>query len=554
MTSGDRHHKRAERNATRIHRKRQSGRWIKKQIATIHLGAAKLARVIDPILFVGLLILVLWLPIPLGSNRDWAKAIFELWISGLAVLQILVVLLKREQAPPSSHAVIFIFILWGLWLGWIAMQTLNLPAEWMQILSPHRYGVEMQARNLLGQAPSQSVAISLDRSVTVAKLYESFAYVLFFGLVLINSRQSLGRRTLFLGTLLASGCLQVAYSIYLNTSGLSADPLVGKPINPNSVSGTFINRNHFAGYLELSLAAGLGLLGAWPPAASMLSGWKLHLSKVVGALDPRILWSRIAIAVLFAGLFLSQSRMGNTAALSGLIVGMIASFTKATRNKSWVGALIFIISIFVFDITFIGSQYGGDRLAARMQTAVTDYTVDDRALIRPDLDHMVREFWLSGSGLGSFATAYPEFRTVGGTNSIQHAHNDYYQFFIEVGVVGVVALGAIVLLTLIQSVRLLWRVKEPKIRAVAITAICAIVSMGVHSTVDFNLQIACNALTFIGILALVWSCPLPPPTRLKVIKRRENKGLEVDKTVVSEPDLIREFPNAHSKFQKSGQK
>jgi hypothetical protein len=33
----------------------------------------------------------------------------------------------------------------------------------------------------------------------------------------------------------------------------------------------------------------------------------------------------------------------------------------------------------------------------------------------------------------------------------------------------------------------------------------AIVALGIHGTVDFNLQIPANALTFTVILALAWS-------------------------------------------------
>lgn len=479
-------------------------------------GSTKLGTTLEPIVFVGLLILLLWLPIPLGSNRDWAKAIFEFWIGALTFLQILVMMLKRDQAFILTRSVCVLFLLWGLWIIWVGFQAWELPTAWMQDLSSHRYEVEMQSRELLGQAPLSMVSMSLDPQATRASAYESIAYVLFFGLIWATTQNSINRRVLFLGALLLSGCLQVGYSIYLRTSGLHLDPLSGQPIYFARATGTFVNPNHFAGYLELTMAACLGLLGAWPSPAKLTPGWKGRLSRLLGAFDVRILASRITIAVLFAGLFLSQSRMGNTAALSGLVIGVIASFIKATGKKSWIGALVFIVSILLFDITFIGSQYGGDKLAARMQTAVADYTVDDRALLRPDLDRMVQAFWRSGSGLGSFATVYPEFRTVSGNYRISHSHNDYYEFLIETGVIGVLLLGLIILLSFVHAARLLWYKKDPKIRAVAITGLVAIVSMGVHSTVDFNLQIPSNALTFVGILGLVWSCrvksdtPIPP--------------------------------------------
>lgn len=41
-------------------------------------------------------------------------------------------------------------------------------------------------------------------------------------------------------------------------------------------------------------------------------------------------------------------------------------------------------------------------------------------------------------------------------------------------------------------------------RGLSFSALMAIISFGIHSTVDFNLQIPANAATFMVILALGW--------------------------------------------------
>ena len=37
-------------------------------------------------LFYAYLVLLVWLPLPLGSNRPWAEMIFEIWIALLSLL------------------------------------------------------------------------------------------------------------------------------------------------------------------------------------------------------------------------------------------------------------------------------------------------------------------------------------------------------------------------------------------------------------------------------------------------------------------------------------
>ncbi|PXF28869.1 hypothetical protein WH50_24025 [Pokkaliibacter plantistimulans] len=44
----------------------------------------------------------------------------------------------------------------------------------------------------------------------------------------------------------------------------------------------------------------------------------------------------------------------------------------------------------------------------------------------------------------------------------------------------------------------------PLLRDISFAPIMAIIALGIHSTVDFNLQIPANAATFLTILALSW--------------------------------------------------
>jgi len=49
-----------------------------------------------------------------------------------------------------------------------------------------------------------------------------------------------------------------------------------------------------------------------------------------------------------------------------------------------------------------------------------------------------------------------------------------------------------------------WRRSDPQLRGVAFGVVMGVVAIGIHSTVDFNLQIPANAFIFVILLALGW--------------------------------------------------
>ena len=110
---------------------------------------------------------------------------------------------------------------------------------------------------------------------------------------------------------------------------------------------------------------------------------------------------------------------------------------------------------------------------------------------------------LTGTGLGTFALAFPVFKTYGDTSIWQQAHNEYLQVLAESGAIGFVLLVAGVCLIVWRYLRPVFlepvRRQDPVIQGAAFgTAILLI-----HSLVDFNLQIPSNGLLFVLSAALL---------------------------------------------------
>ena len=107
---------------------------------------------------------------------------------------------------------------------------------------------------------------------------------------------------------------------------------------------------------------------------------------------------------------------------------------------------------------------------------------------------------LLGYGYGTFADVFPMFRdqSVGTGGKWQMAHNTYLEVFQGLGLV----FGAMLLASVVM---LVWRcVKGATTRQMNETLPCVAASvaflLGVHSLIDFSLQMQAIAVTFMALL------------------------------------------------------
>ena len=115
---------------------------------------------------------------------------------------------------------------------------------------------------------------------------------------------------------------------------------------------------------------------------------------------------------------------------------------------------------------------------------------------------MIKERPLLGVGLGSFGSAYPRFKVLGGYTS-QEAHNDPLQALAETGLIGFIALMAFWLLVLRLGFRSCSSESSISVKWVRLGLLFGIISFFLHSLVDFDFEIPGIALTvcaFCGLL------------------------------------------------------
>jgi O-antigen ligase len=130
---------------------------------------------------------------------------------------------------------------------------------------------------------------------------------------------------------------------------------------------------------------------------------------------------------------------------------------------------------------------------------------------------------LIGWGLGTFPTAYPQFRTFYTTFFVNEAHNDYLQLLTETGVVGF----GIAVWFLVVTFRRAWAKldnwSENVNGALTVAALLGCVGILVHSFLDFNLRIPANAALFYVLCAVAASAPLQESQRRRVRRRGQSE-------------------------------
>ena len=209
---------------------------------------------------------------------------------------------------------------------------------------------------------------------------------------------------------------------------------------------------------------------------------------------------RIYLAIMVIALVLTRARMGNVAFFTALgLAGSLALFS-ARRFSPKVAA--FLASLFFVDMIILGRWFGFDKLIERLEE--TNPTAEGRLWSNEYALDYLADFPLTGSGGGSFFSVFPNYQTADFPGFHLHAHNDYLEFALELGIVAAAALIAVVALALWSAYRVQRERNTRFYKAVGFTVTMTVLWAAIHSLTDFNLQIPANALTFLVILALAF--------------------------------------------------
>ena len=250
--------------------------------------------------------------------------------------------------------------------------------------------------------------------------------------------------------------------------------------------GPYVNRNHFAGLIELLAPPGLAILVLRAVRRDLLPLVALFTILPIGAL------------------FLTASRGGIAAFLVQLGLLAILIWTRRGGRKPLVaGAAVLLLAGVL--VAWLGVGRALERFAKFQSLEVSE----QRRL------GMIKDSWrifldhpVVGTGLGTLIVVYPQYETFYDGKLVNHAHNDYVEALAETGVVGALCCAAFVVL-LFRSALVNLRASRNSLNfAIHLGALVACAGLLAHGLADFNLHIPSNALLFFLQAALA-STPAP---------------------------------------------
>ena len=422
-------------------------------------------------IFVGLLV---WLPLPKASVQPWALSILVIGSLGLIATWSLLQFKSKLRVNTAFKKALPVIGLLTLTQAWVYITLYGQPFT------------------------SDHSAITLDAGRSQHQLLQGLGLLGIFActLILVRSRR---RIMIVLYALIISGIVQAVYGSLMTLSGIEYNLFFPKEHYRGLATGTFVNRNHLAGYLELCLAVGIGFMIA--TLKDSAGSWRDVGRRILEALLGSKARVRIGLVIMVAALVMTHSRMGNTAFFASMtITGVIALILSKRASKA---TTILLTSLIIIDLVVVGAFFGVQKVVDRLENTSMS-TVKRDEVVQYALP-LFEEHLYTGTGAGSFYAIFPEHRQADlGTKSFNHTHNDYLQFAIEFGLIGFVPLLLAVALTFLVAVRAQWKRRDPLMRGLSFASMMGIIAFGIHSTVDFNLQIPANAATFMVILALGW--------------------------------------------------
>ena len=418
----------------------------------------------------------LFLCLVLGGSAQgiWVNAVLQLL--GLVILAWTALAPAREPLLPPARQLLVIAM---IALAVVAVQLVPLPAAWWPQL-PGRGKIASDFLVLDIAVPALPLSLTPYGSLSdLLALIPSLA--LFCAIVRLKAYRTGWLATALLAGTIAGillGALQVASS----ESAVSAWYLYAQS-NFGVATGFFANANHMAILLVIALPFLGAILGSAKGANTQRN---TAVAAVVAGLT----------VVIALGIFLNGSLAGY--GLSLPVAVTTALLVLPHKRSLRLGAVALAALLVVGALGAIAtSATRTDRFG---QDAAT--SVQSRQEMLVTTTRAIRDFIPWGSGLGSFRQVYKLYETRDQitTTYVIHAHDDYVELALELGLPGILLMIAF-LAWWARAAWRAWRYADAGIYARA--ASIASAAILVHSLVDFPLRTAAISAAFAMCLALL---------------------------------------------------
>lgn len=431
--------------------------------------------------------MLIFAPLIKGGNRPFPLLILEL----AAIVLFFLLFLRPSfwQLLPRP-----LLVALGILVALPLVQLLPLP-EFLWNWLPGR-AVYADALTAVGSAANYRTLSLIPGATQSALLVLLVPLAVFLATVSTSQTQLRQLINLFIGLAVLQAIIGLAQ---FGTGSLTVfwPPAEGKI---GSAHGTYPNYNHFAGFLEMALPLVLALFISHIDFGSQRSPGRHHSdnrrNRISQLFTSRIRFNTVAIytgaaLAILLGLIFSRSRTAIALTmlcilLCALIFGSRVGGQRSSRLVTLLTVIGFALALEI-GLTPVLIRFADGGLVDNTRLSIFAATIQG-----------IGEFFPFGSGLGSYPAVFRRFQPGDVPLFVNHAHNDYLEWLFEGGLA-----TAVLMLAFLALYGLRWRQIWPSgeerwtsISFVRIAAGIALLLMGLHGLIDFNLHIPANAAYF----------------------------------------------------------
>ncbi len=289
-----------------------------------------------------------------------------------------------------------------------------------------------------------------------------------------------GEREKLLAALVLTALFQTGYGIFALAQTPEKVLWRMKAAHLGYLTGTYLNRNHLAGLLELALGAAMGFF----------------LKETVAKKNARALCWALVFFLLFGGLMLTGSRAGLLCWLLGFLASL-SLFSTGSRGLRTPALWILLGGVF-----FAALLLGGKLLSRFEPDAGYLSLQSGRLWAWQDGLAMLKEYWVFGTGLGNFGALFPAYQSARLQLGWEHVHCDYLELALETGLplfaVWLTLAGTLIRAAVKRSLFL-----SPASQALQTGCFAGLFSLLLHGFFDFNFAVPANVFSAVFITGIL---------------------------------------------------
>jgi tetratricopeptide (TPR) repeat protein len=444
--------------------------------------------------FYTLLFLLIFTPLAFGTVELWAITIME--ASCFAAVLFYFWDSKNFKIFYEVPGIIPLSLI----LCYMLFQMIPLPAVLVGFLSPKTLALYEGTIGVV-ERPAW-LTLSVNPRSTLGEFFRFSAYTSFYiiAIQLLTDSRRLKKTVLIVLGLCAIIALQAILQKYLNNGMIY---WLREPPTNSSFTGPYVYRNHFAGYVEMLAPIAIALFFRYRPPMHYGDNWRQRLANALAHpyFNTYLLWGFVAV-IMAVSIFISMSRGGMISFILSCFLLMLVLARREKKNSSiYLGLLLLTLILLAI------GWFGWDAIDQRFGMFFDEQgdLHEARPHIWYDTIGMIRDFFVTGTGWGTFGNIYPTYRTYIESRFAYHAYNDYIETLTNGGFISLTLIGWFLADVIRRILKTLDQRRDTYSVYLTWGSIAGILAISLHSFTDFNFQNGANGLYFFFIVALAVS-------------------------------------------------